>query len=108
MRVGLVVGTNPELIERYVELHAEDGPGVRELLKKYNINKFSIFIRRLDDGKEYLFGYYEYVGDKYEADMEKLAAEPLNIEWLKKCDPCQKPLHGETGWARMKQIFYND
>ncbi len=108
MRVGLVVGTNPELIEKYIALHSDQNEGVRALLQSYHIRNFSIFIRKMDDEKEYLFGYYEYVGDNYEEDMRKLAEDPQNIEWLKMCDPCQRPLRGEQSWANMKQIFYND
>jgi len=40
--------------------------------------------------------------------MAGLAAEQRNIEWLKLCDPMQLPLEGESGWAIMQQIYYND
>lgn len=107
-RVGIVIGTNPEKIDFYKKVHADNCPGVRDLLQKYNIHNFSIFTKQLDDGKEYLFGYYEYTGDNYDADMAKLAEEPRNIEWLEMCDPCQIPLKGYNSWAEMDQIYYND
>jgi len=106
-RFGLVIGTNPEKIEKYKELHSDGNSSVRDLLEKYHLTNFSIFIKQLPDGKEYLFGYYEYVGENYQKDMEKLNNEPRNIEWLKICDPCQIPLPGETSWAVMSEIFYN-
>jgi L-rhamnose mutarotase len=62
----------------------------------------------LADGDDYLFGYYEYVGNDYEADMQRLAAEPRNREWLARCSPCQLPLPGESGWAVMREIYHNE
>ena len=41
------------------------------MIQECNIRNYSIYYR---DG--YLFSYYEYVGDDYEADMAKMAARP--------------------------------
>jgi L-rhamnose mutarotase len=106
-RVGMVVKIKEDQIEEYKRLHAPDNPGVRDLLTRYNMRNFSIFLQKLDDGNYYEFGYYEYVGDNFEEDMEKLAAEPRNIEWLKVCDPMQIPLEGYEGWAEMELVYYN-
>ena len=106
-RVGMVIGIRPEKIQKYKELHADSNPGVRDLLNKYNMHNFSIFLHEID-GKFYEFGYYEYTGDNYEEDMAKLAAEPRNKQWLKICDPMQVPLKGEKSWAIMEQVYYND
>jgi L-rhamnose mutarotase len=105
-RLGMVIGIKPEQIEAYKRLHT--GPGVRELLRRANIHNFSIFIRQLEDGKFYEFAYYEYTGNDYEADMAWLAAQPANKEWLALTDPMQIPLSGETGWANMESIYYNE
>ncbi|MHC4625119.1 MAG: L-rhamnose mutarotase [Planctomycetota bacterium] len=105
-RVGMVVGIRPEVISEYKALHADSNPGVRDLLKKYHMHNFSIFLHKID-GKWYEFGYYEYTGSDYEGDMAKLAAEPRNKEWLKVCDPMQIPLPGEKSWAIMEQVYYN-
>jgi L-rhamnose mutarotase len=70
------------------------------------MHNFSIFLTEID-GKSYEFGYYEYTGVDFEADMTKLAVEPRNIEWLKVCDPMQIPLPGEKGWREMERIYYN-
>jgi L-rhamnose mutarotase len=106
-RVGMVIKIKPEFIEEYKRLHADDNAGVRDLLTKANMRNFSIFLHQLDDGNWYEFGYYEYTGDDFEADMEKLAEHPSNIEWLKICDPMQIPLEGYEGWAEMEQVYYN-
>ncbi len=106
-RVGMVIKLKPEYIEKYKALHADSNPGVRDLLVKANMRNFSIFLHQLDDGNYYEFGYYEYHGDDFEADMAKLAKEDRNIEWLKVCDPMQVPLEGYDGWAEMEQVYYN-
>ena len=105
-RVGMVIGIRSEKIPEYKELHADSNPGVRDLLNKYHMHNLSIFLHRIE-GKWYEFGYYEYTGDNFEADMAKLAAEPRNTEWLKLCDPMQIPLKGEKSWAVMEQVYYN-
>lgn len=105
-RVGMVVGIKPEMLEEYKRIHADGHPGVRDLLTKYHMHNFSIYLTEID-GKWYEFGYYEYTGDNFDQDMAKLAEEPRNIEWLKVCDPMQIPLEGETGWREMKRAYFN-
>jgi len=105
-RVGIVIGIHPDHIEEYKRLHTDDNPGVRDLLNQYHLHNFSIFLTEID-GKWYEFGYYEYSGNEFDADMAKLANEPRNIEWLKICDPMQIPLPGEKGWREMKLVYFN-
>ncbi len=107
IRIGMVIKLKSERIKDYQAVHADSNPGVRDLLQKYNMRNFSIFMTQLEDGNFYEFGYYEYLGNNYEADMAALASEPRNIEWLKVCDPMQIPLKGETSWKKMQQVFYN-
>lgn len=106
-RIGMVIGIKTDKISAYEALHAASNPGVRDLLNKYHMRNFSIFIHQLDDGRNYLFGYYEYTGDDYEADMKKLAAEPRNKQWLSMTDPLQAPLQGEKSWAMMQEVYHN-
>ncbi len=106
-RVGMVIRLREDMIEEYKRLHADDNEGVRDLLSKYNMRNFNIFLHRLDDGNYYEFGYYEYVGDNFEEDMKKLAAEPRNKAWLEVCDPMQIPLEGYEGWAEMERVYFN-
>jgi len=107
-RVGMVIGLKADKIAQYRELHADENPGVRDLLRKYHMREFNIFLVKMDDGNYYEFGYYEYTGKNYEQDMAKLAAEPRNVEWLKICDPLQTPLAGEQSWKIMEQVYYNE
>ncbi|MES2982745.1 MAG: L-rhamnose mutarotase [Verrucomicrobiota bacterium] len=105
-RVGLVIEIRPECIEEYRKLHAQGHFGIRDLLVKYHLRNFSIFLHQIDD-RWFEFGYYEYAGRDYDADMAALAAEQGNQEWLNICKPMHLPLNGEIGWAKMEQIFFN-
>lgn len=103
-RYGSVIKVNPEKLDDYKQLHAAVWPGVLAMIKECNIRNYSIFYK---DG--YLFSYYEYIGDDYAADMEKMAADPETQRWWTVCMPCQQPLEtrapGEW-WASMEEVFY--
>jgi L-rhamnose mutarotase len=106
LRIGKVVGLKPEKMAEYKRLHTGENCVVRDLLEKYHLRNYSIFLHEID-GKWYEFAYLEYDGDDLDADMAKLSAEPRNIEWLKICDPMQIPLKGQKSWATMEPVFYN-
>lgn len=107
-RVGMVIGLREDRAAEYRRLHADSNQGVRDLLREANMHNFSIFVERLPDGKLYLFGYYEYVGDDYDADMAALASKERNKEWLAMTDPMQIPLPGQEGWTVMEEVYHND
>ena len=106
MRFGQVIAVQPGQIEKYKFLHAHAWPGVLKMITECNLRNYSIYYK---DG--YLFSYYEYVGDDYEADMAKMAADPETQEWWAVCKPLQKPLdtraEGEW-WADMTEVFHLD
>ena len=106
-RVGMVIEVKADRLEGYKALHADSHPGVRDLLLAAHIHNFSIYVSRFPDGKLYLFGYYEYVGNDYATDMARLHAAPRNKEWLAMCDPMQVPFPGETGWTEMDVVYHN-
>ncbi len=75
-----------------------------------NIQNYSIYLRRMDDGKLYLFGYFEYIGDDFDADMKKMGEDETTQKWWKECIPCQFPLADAKGgsWADMEEVFHHD
>jgi L-rhamnose mutarotase len=103
----MVIGIKPDRIAAYEALHAASNAGVRDLLAKYNMHNFSIYIEKLENDNYCLFGYYEYTGADYKSDTEKLAAEPRNQEWLRLTDSMQNPLSGEGSWSIMREIYHN-
>ena len=105
-RYGMVIGVKLDKLEEYKRLHAAVWPGVLDMIRKCNIRNYSIYYK---DG--FLFSYYEYVGDDYQADMAKMAADPTTQKWWELCEPCQAPLEtrGENEWwARMQEVFHLD
>ncbi len=110
-RFGSVIGIHPEKIDEYKRLHAAAWPDVLRKIHECNLRNFSIYLRQLDNGGTYLFSYYEYVGAEYEADMARIAADPLTRHWWSFCEPCQRPLPdrgpGEW-WAGMEEVFHCD
>lgn len=105
-RLGCVIGVAPDKLEEYKRLHSDVWPGVLAMIQACNIRNYSIYYR---DGM--LYSYYEYVGDNYKADMDKMAADPITQEWWKLCSPCQLPMEdrkpGEW-WAEMEEVFHCD
>ncbi len=105
-RYGSVIKLRPEKEQEYRRLHAEPWPGVLAMIRACNIRNYSIYLK---DG--YLFSYFEYVGRNFEADMAKMAADPITQEWWTHCKPCQAPLEtrkeGEW-WAGMEEVFHCD
>ena len=106
---GQIGRIKPECIEEYCRLHevdvyTEKWAGVLQLIRDCNIQNYNIFIE--DD---VVFGYYEYTGEDYEADMAKMAADPLNQEWWSHTRPCftkYKADIPEAFYTDMKQIFH--
>jgi len=109
-RFGNVIGLRPEKKDDYVKLHAETWPGVLEQIRKSNIRNYSIYLAELE-GKLYLFSYFEYVGDDFEADMAKMAEDPVTQRWWKETDPCQFRLPGTPDgqqWLNIPEVFHTD
>jgi L-rhamnose mutarotase len=110
-RYGMVIEAREEKLAEYKKLHAAVWPGVAAMIKKCNIQNYSIYLRRLPDGKYYQFSYFEYVGDDFAADSAKMAADSETQQWWDLCKPCQQPLadraEGEW-WAEMEEIFHQD
>jgi L-rhamnose mutarotase len=107
MRTGMLIGIKPDRIAAYEALHAASNPGVRDLLDKYHMHNFSIYIHKMDDSHYYLFAYYEYTGTDARADAEAMAREPRNQKWLSRTDAMQIPLPGASGWTKMQEVYHN-
>jgi L-rhamnose mutarotase len=110
-RYGMVIGLNQEKIEAYKKLHTAAWPDVLKMISACNIQNYSIYLKKLDDDQYYLFSYFEYVGTDFDADMQKMAADPTTQDWWSHCKPCQKPLAGNTEgewWTNMEEVFHCD
>lgn len=110
-RYGSVIGVKEEKLEYYKQLHAAVWPEVLEMIEACGFSNYTIFLRKLPDGKHYLFSYFEYVGDDFEAACARMAADPATQKWWAECMPCQIPLpdraEGEW-WSDMEEVFHLD
>ncbi len=105
-RYGQVIRLKPGVLEEYARYHAKVWPEVLATIKACNIRNYSIYHR---DGV--LFAYFEYVGKDFDADMAKMAADPMTQKWWAIMKPLQDPFpnraEGEW-WSDMKEVFHTD
>ncbi len=110
-RYGSVIGIKEEALPRYQKLHANPWPEVKARLKEANIRNYSIYLTQFPDGRYYLFSYFEYAGDDFKADMERMGHDPKVKEWWQETDPCQLPLANRAEnewWKGMEEVFHLD
>ena len=103
-RFGQIIKVKAQMVERYKELHANPWPEVLDMISKCNIENYSIYMY---DG--FLFAYFEYTGDDFEADMEKMSNDPMTQKWWDECMPCQMPVEGAKKgdwWLNMEEVFH--
>jgi len=101
-----MIRVKPEMSEEYKAYHANVWPEILEMISECNIRNYSIFHK---DG--FLFAYFEYVGDDFDADMAKMASDPKTQEWWDIMMPMQEPLETreeEEWWANMEEVFHTD
>ena len=106
IRYGMAARLRPEKRAEYLELHANAWPGVEAMITECNIRNFTIYV--LGD---VIFGYFEYVGDDYEADQAKMAADPVTQEWWARTGPCQLPFEPDSdlpNWQIMDEAWHLD
>jgi L-rhamnose mutarotase len=105
-RYGQIIGLKPERYQEYVEYHAQVWPGVLKMIHDCNIRNYTIFHR-----DETLFAYFEYIGENFDVDMAKMAADSETQRWWAIMDPMQEPLEdrGQGGWwTNMEEVFHTD
>ncbi len=89
----------------YRNLHNHVWPGVISAIGSANIPSFDLFLLEVD-GKLMLFYLFEHRGEQFDADMKRMAENPINQRWWKFTDVCQKPLPGtkDGPWLGLKKL----
>lgn len=111
VRYGSVIGVDRATVDRYVKLHEAVWPEVLEMIRLCNIRNYSIYLGELDDGNLYLFSYFEYHGDDFEADMARMRADPKTQEWWTHTAPLQLPQRNrkpDEHWMTMREVFHTE
>jgi len=105
-RFGQVIGVRPEDFEEYKKYHSAVWPDVLAMIKKCNMQNYSIFYK-----DNMLYAYFEYTGNDFDDDMAKMAADPKTQEWWSVIEPMQDPLSTRKAgewWANMEEVFHLD
>lgn len=106
---AMVTSLKPERVADYKKLHSAVWPSVLKMIKSCHIYNYSIHLKEISN-QYYLFSYFEYAGDDFEKDMEKMAADPVTQKWWELTEATQIPLpeaalKGEI-WSDMEEVFY--
>ena len=88
-RFGGVCRLRPEKYDLYTQLHDHTWDEVMERMFSSNMRNFLVYYHR---GLGLMFSHFEYVGDDFDGDMAKIAADPIVLRWWSFCEPCQEPL----------------
>lgn len=105
-RFGMAARLLPERREEYLALHGAVWPQVEATITDCGIRNFTIFVTG-----DVLFGYFEYVGEDYEADQVRMAADPVTRDWWARTGPCQLPFHEGSdapNWEMLDEAWHLD
>ena len=104
---GMACRMRPEKRAEYLELHSKVWPEVEAMNTECGIRNFTIFVRG-----DVLFGYYEYVGENYEADQARMAEDPTMRQWWSLTDACQIGFDEDapegTRWQELEEAWHQD
>lgn len=102
----MTIRLRPEAEAEYKRFHSAVWSEVLATIHLCNIRNYTIFFNN-----GILFGYFEYVGQDYAADMARMAADPKTQEWWTIMNPMQNPFpdRGEGNWwTTMEEVFHTD
>lgn len=105
-RFGQIIKAKPDGLADYKKWHANPMQGVNEMIKECGLKNYSIFSRG-----DYLFAYFEYEGEDFDADMAKMAADPTTQRWWDVVKPLMQPLEDRAEgefWSDMEEIYHLD
>lgn len=105
-RYAMLIQVKPEKLEEYKILHRAVWPEVLAALSRHHVRNYSIYLK-----DNFLFGYLEYHGENYQADMAKVAEDEATQRWWTLTDPCQEAIATRASgewWASMEEVFHLD
>lgn len=101
-RFAIITRVKPGKLSQYTRLHDEIWETVVKAGHEAGLRNYSIF-----EAGEYLFSYYEYVGDDYDADMLTKNALPVIQSWQRATGECLEDINGQKS-VFLKEVFHND
>lgn len=110
-RYGMITGVKPEKLAYYKALHAQPWPPVMAKIKECHIQNYSIYLQKIEE-RYFLFSYFEYTGNNFDADMKMMAADTATQRWWRETAPCQLPLPEALAshqvWTSMEEVFHSN
>jgi L-rhamnose mutarotase len=100
-----------EKLEYYRQLHADPWQVVLDQLDHSKIQNYSIWLVEHSPDEFLLFGYFDYTGENFDADMAAMGEDAETQRWWRETAPCQAPIPtAQPGqqWVMMEEIFYHD
>ena len=77
-RFGWMGQLKSEMVQKYVQLHANTWPSVLARIKRSHLANYSIFLKTLPGGERWLFSYAEYTGDDFDQSGEREARSTVS------------------------------
>ena len=99
VKTGCIIAIKPGMLARYIDLHRNQPPEVRALMKAHGFLKCEIYVKEIAQ-KTYLFQYNEVEGDS-----SALYNHEVYQKWLAETGACQEPLPGESFWQDLTQVY---
>ena len=102
-RIGTIMKLKPGATEDYIKIHNEIWDDVVKAAHEANMCNYTIY--RLND---YLFSYYEYIGDDFEADMAKKNALPISKRWQEATGELRECIDDGSKVIMLDEIWHHD
>lgn len=102
-RIATITKLKPGMKEAYTKLHDEIWDDMVAAGHEANMRNFTIFFH-----EDYLFSYFEYIGDNYEEDMAKKNSMDVTIRWRTATGEMTDPVFGDTKVIPLEEIWHHE
>ena len=102
-RFATLTKLKPGAKDEYIKIHNEIWDDVVKLNDEHNIHNFSIFCFQ-----DYLFSYYEYTGEDFEADAAEKAKSPIIAKWKEFTGKYTTEVNDDVKTFMLEEIWHND
>ena len=108
-RMGMVLGLKADKVEDYKRLHAAVWPEVLAKITDCNIRNYSIYLK---EPENLLFGYFEYHGTDFDADMAEDGRRSPDAGMVGGLHAAarsrSRPGRRANGGPTMEEVFHHD
>ena len=102
-RIATITKHKRGMKDKYKKLHEEIWDDMVQAGHEANMRNFSIFWY-----EDYLFSYFEYIGENYEEDMSKKNALPVTQKWRAETGAMTEFVIEDTKLINLEEIWHNE